>query len=260
MKPRVIPLALLKGDSLVFTSQNFEPWRSFGSLAQFLKLQISRGADELIVLDIDATRSCKPVSNRTLSLIRSLTNIPVSVGGFIRTPESATNCIRNGADKIVIGSLFFEDPGMVNDISKVIGAQSVTLKLDYSFSDVIGDFVLFDYRFGSTTAITLKEAISMLDSLEFGEIVLSSVDCDGNMEGIDFSVLDLIANINRPVILSGGAASDIDFIKGFRCQQLSGIAASTLFAYTKHTPLTIKASLDASGIPTRHLVRKWTNS
>ena len=258
MKPRVIPLALLKGDSLVFTSQQFVPWRSFGSLAQFLKLQISRGADELIVLDIDATRTSKSVSNRTLSLIRSLTNIPVSVGGFIYTPESATNCIKNGADKIVIGSLFLENPGMINDISKVIGAQSVTLKLDYSFSEVIGEFVLFDYRFSSTTAITLKKAISMLDSLEFGEIVLSSVDGDGIMKGIDLSVLDLTANINCPVILSGGAASDIDFIKGFRSQQLSGIAASTLFAYTKHTPLTIKTSLEESGIPTRQSISKYT--
>ena len=87
---------------------------------------------------------------------------------------------------------------------------------------------MFDYRSASNTTVTLKDAIAMLNTIEFGEIVLSSVDNDGKMTGIDLSVLSLIEDITRPVILSGGAASEIDFMSGFKAQQLSGIGVHFL--------------------------------
>ena len=253
MKPRIIPLALLRSSGVLITSQCFKPWRSFGTLPQFLKLQVSRQADELIILDLDASLNDSLVSSRTFSLAQSIANIPVAIGGGVKSADIASRYIQQGADKVIVTSLFIDNPQEIKAITDLIGVQSLSLKIDLKWSCDRQNYFVYDHRLGLSTDMCLDDAIGIIERYPVGELILSSVDNDGSMSGADFNFIKHTNSIGIPKIICGGVSSSSDFLDAFKIHDLSGVAASSIFAYTENTPVTIKKELAANGVSTRNI-------
>ena len=251
MKFRIIPLALLSGGSNVVTSQNFNPWRTIGSISQHLKLQVSRQADEIYIIDINSTVKNELISQRILQLIHKHCDIPVAVGGGIKSVKHAEQYIRQGADKIILTSIFLDDPEYIQEISNSIGFQSVALKLDFKYDQDSSSLRLWDYRSKTYSSMSINEVVRYLEKNSVGELVLTDVDKDGSMKGINFSLIKHFLDLDTPIVLSCGAGSPIDFLDAAKANLISGIAASSIFCYSEHTPCTIKQALKANGYNVR---------
>jgi len=253
MKPRIIPVALLKNSTSVFTSHLYSPWRSFGSLAQFIKLQVARQADEILVIDIEASLENREVDDRVFKLLVQNTNIPVSVCGGIMNVQTAINYIEKGADKVVLGIACLSQLETVAQITSILGVQSVSMRLDYKYSLSTGEPELYDYRSKSLTGRSIKSVISNLITCPVGEIILSDVSRDGSLKGLDIQIMRYFQSVNCPVVLSCGAGHPDHFYDAFACKGVSAVAASSIFAYTKETPASVKDYLVLKGIDMRRI-------
>jgi cyclase len=251
MKRRIIPAALLTGGSSVVTSQCFSPWRSVGSLAQHLELQVARNADEIHIIDITASSLSTQMSQRILSLCQSICNIPVGLGGGISDIDTAKRYIRQGADKVIIGSLFMVDRLLIRDICNCLGSQSVSLRLDYSYCPITRQPFIYDYLLGSKTDLHLYDALDIVRSIGPGELTLTCVDRDGLMQGLDPAILSINLDLDMPVLVAGGASSADDCLRAFNAGY-SGVVASSMFVHTENTPATLRNVLsDVYGVPMR---------
>ncbi len=209
MKKRIIPSILLKsGSTNACLSQVFSPWRTVGTLAQQLKLHVSRGCDELLILNPKPSfNGSLPFSDRLSKLITNNTDIPVAYSGGIRDEETASECINKCFDKVFLTSSFLDSPEVLSEIASVVGMQSVGVCLPYrSIGESTKRFV-WDYtRRECLTEKPLEFYIEKANECGAGEILLYSVDRDGTLAGFDEEILSLlqVCALSRPVLLGGG--------------------------------------------------------
>ena len=211
MKKRIIPSLLLSGGATnVCLSQQFSPWRTVGTLAQQLKLHVSRQCDELLVININKSVSSEfSLPSRLSQLISKNVDIPISYSGGINCALSAAQCINQSFDKVFLTSSFIHDPSELTSISSVLGVQSVGVSLPYKFDPASQKRYLWDYVTGSLLK-NMPLADSVLKAVECGagEIYLHSVDRDGLLEGLDEAILPLLQELQLsvPCLLGGGVA------------------------------------------------------
>ena len=188
MKKRIIPSILLSKGSNVCLSREFSPWRTIGALTQILRLHVQRGADELLVINLDSAGIFDELpSQRIFSIIRNEVDIPIAYAGGIASPQSAIACINSGFDKVYLTSIFLDTPGQVNDIASVIGVQSLGICLPFRRNN--DQYLIWDYRSKEFTNLDLRDAVHMAVNAGAGEILLYDVDSDGSLGGLDSTLL-----------------------------------------------------------------------
>ena len=254
MKKRIIPSILLNNGTNVFLSRNFQPWRSVGTLAQQLRLHVSRECDELLLINLTSSHnSCFQLSSRLLSLIRREVNVPISYVGGIDNSVSASECINSGFDKVYLTSAYIDNPSCIKEITSVIGVQSLGVCLPYTRLDNCSYPALWDFRSRSSLHTNLLDHITHLDKNGVGEILLYNVDRDGTMHGLDQLLLDDLASIsiNTPILMAGGAASSNDVTSILSSHLVQAIVAGSIFSLTENTPSTLRSECMASGLPMR---------
>ena len=258
MKKRIIPSLLLSGGATnVCLSQQFSPWRTVGTLAQQLKLHVSRQCDELLVVNINKNKLADfALPPRLPQLISRNVDIPISYAGGIRTAQSASQCINQSFDKVFLTSSFIQDPSELISISSVLGVQSVGVSLPYRFDLVSRKRFVWDYATGSLLKDkTLVDSILMAVDCGAGEIYLHSVDRDGSLEGLDEEILSLLQELQLsvPCLLGGGAGSPAHFSSVLSSEFVQGVVASSIFSLTEETPATIRDYCLMQGIPMRRV-------
>lgn len=237
----------------VVISRQFEPWRTVGILMQALRMHEQRTADELLILDITASKQNRIIDSRIFELISANVSIPVTVGGGVKSVEIAKQYIRNGADRICVNGGALDNIDLIGEISKTLGSQAVVANICYRWIEGIPE--VWDYRTRSKyDRIDLCSYISQLEDQGVGEIVLTSVDCDGSTNGADSKVIDFVFSSIQPktsLIQAGGIGSEV------HCEQVLGkgivsaVAAGSIFNLREHTPNTIRAYLASKNIPIR---------
>lgn len=252
MKKRIIPSILLKNGSSVCLSRGFSPWRTIGALTQVLRLHVQRGADELLVINLDSAGidDCLP-SDRIFRIIRNEVNIPISYVGGISSPDAAIKCINSGFDKVYLTSTFLDDPQKVKAISNIIGSQSLGVCLP--FRQYAFGYKVWDYRFRQPSKIVLSDAIDMAITYGAGELLLYDCLADGSLEGLDMSLYRELNldQVTVPVLHAGGAGTQEHFSSVLQNPFIHGVVAGSIFALTDATPLTIRHHCLSSGIPMR---------
>ena len=252
MKKRIIPSILINNGSNVCLSKNFSPWRTIGALTQNLRLHVQRGADELLLINLDSAGTMdKLPSKRIFSIVQNEVDIPISYAGGIASTAGAVDCINSGFDKVYITSLFLDKPKELQTISQVIGAQSLGICLPYKKNK--GQYYIWDYRTREITDLELGYAMRMATNCGAGEILLYSSEKDGSLEGIDLSIysqLDL-DKTSIPILLAGGTGKQEDFSQALSKPRIQGVVAGSIFALTNATPLTIRQHCLKVGIPMR---------
>ena len=249
LKIRIIPSLLYNGSNLVKGKQ-FNSWRTVGSVFQNIKLYSLRNVDELIFLDIEAYKN-KKVDFNLIDDFADECFMPLTVGGGIRSIEDIEEALRNGADKVSINSAAFYNHKLIKDAVKYFGSQCIILSIDYKI-DAKGNKKIFINSEKKLTDICLYEYVDKIEDTKPGEILLTSVDHDGMMQGYDIQTIKKINEIsNIPIIASGGAGSVEDIYSVIKETNVKAVAASSIFHFTEITPLNVKNYLSSKGIKVR---------
>lgn len=249
LKKRIIPSILLRGGRVV-TSQSFKPWRTVGSLSQYLKLQVGRESDELLIANVDHSCSGSFYTDRDLRLIRSTCNIPVTMLGGVDSFDKAEYLIAHGADRVGVCSALFNNPrSLLPGLIQRLGRQSVVV--DVPVKSINGEYHVWDWRLQKPVSL-LQDYLDDFGVDMPGEVMLSAVDNDGHMDGFNIDLIKCFS-LNCPLVLRGGAGIEEHFYTAFAHKEVSALAASSVFAFSEITPRTLHHALASQGIPVRHV-------
>lgn len=249
LKTRILPTLLYRGSGLV-KGVGFDAWRTVGAPVQAVRLYNMRQVDELVFLDIDATREGRAPDYALIDDIADDCFMPLTVGGGIRSVEHVERLLEVGADKVSINSAAFEVDGLVAEVARRFGAQCVVASVD---ARRVEDGWRVATRSGTyATDLDPIEFCRVLEREGAGEILLTSVERDGTMTGYDIELCRAVSDaVGIPVIASGGAGS-IEHVRDVLLNgRASAAAMASLFHFTELTPLEIKSALAKDGIPVR---------
>lgn len=245
-----MPTILYNGCELV-KGVKFDGWRCIGSVMQSVKVYNMRQVDELIFLDIRATLEHRKPDFKMIDDIADECFMPFTVGGGIATLNDVKNLFDVGADKIAINSTAHSNPKIVQQISEKFGSQCVVVSIDVR-KNIDGSYQVFSH---SGTQRTEKDPVVFAQEMEqmgAGEILLTSIDLDGTMQGYDIDLINKVSNaVTIPVIASGGAGSYSDMLQAINQGGASAIAAASIFHFTHQTPLEAKKYLAQQGVNVR---------
>jgi cyclase len=246
---RIIPCLDTDGERVV-KGINFVRLRDAGDPATLAARYNSEGADELVVLDIAASRDRRPTFLETIRRVAAQLAIPLTAGGGIRTLDDARAVVRAGADKVTVNTAAVSRPTLISELSREFGAQAVVLAIDAKRGDDRWEVMVRGGRDATgLDAITwAKQGIS----LGAGEILLTSVDRDGTQKGFDVPLTAAISRaVTVPVIASGGAKLPEHFVEIF----IQGAADAALAASIFHDGIQpireLKEFLASNGVEVR---------
>src|SRR5438552_8090572 len=200
---RIIPCLDTDGARVV-KGVNFVGLRDAGDPVELAARYDAEGADELIVLDIAASRDRRPTFLETIRRVAEQLAIPLTAGGGIRTLQDAISVVRAGADKVTVNTAAVQRPGLITELSEEFGAQAVVLAIDGKRSGDRWEVMVRGGR--DTTGLDAIDWAKRGVSLGAGEILITSVDRDGTQQGFDVPLTSAISRaVSVPVIASGGA-------------------------------------------------------
>ena len=229
LRPRITPCLLIKNGGLVKTVRFGEP-KYVGDPVNAVKIFNEKEADELIVLDIDATAESREPNYRLIGQIAAECRMPLCYGGGIKSAEQAKRIIGLGVEKISISSAAIADPTLISNIAQEIGSQSVVVILDVKSSRSGYEVWTHNgcHRTGKAPELVAQEA----ERLGAGEIIVNSIDNDGAMKGYDLALAKRMrAATNLPMTVLGGAGSLADIGKLIDVCGVVGAAAGSLFVF-----------------------------
>lgn len=248
---RIIPCLDCK-DGRVVKGTSFLNLRDVGDPVEVAYAYDKEGADELVFLDITATSDGR---NTTVELVRRVAEqvfIPFTVGGGIKSVDDFKNLLREGADKISVNSAAILNPSLISEAADKFGSQCVVVAIDAKRRKDNKGWTI--YRSGGRIDMGLDavEWAMKAEKLGAGEILLTSMDCDGQKNGYDIELTRSIAdNVNIPVIASGGAGTMEHFKDAFLEGRADAVLAASLFHYKEMEICDLKRYLRENNIPVR---------
>ncbi len=249
-KVRVMPTLLFKDVGLV-KGVAFDSWRRVGAAMQAVKVYNMREVDELVFLDITATRDGRPPDFATVDDLADECFMPLTAGGGVRSSEDVRRLLRVGADKVALNTAAVEKPELLREIAERFGSQCVVVSID-ARRHANGRYEVFTH---AGTLATGKDPVSVARQAEAfcaGELLVTSIDRDGTMTGYDIELTRQVAEaVSIPVIASGGAGRYDDMVEAIGQGKASAVAAASMFHFTEQTPLEAKRHLRRAGINVR---------
>lgn len=248
---RIIPCLDVRGGRVV-KGVRFQDLRDAGDPADQAARYAQMGADELVVLDVSATEEERGAAKTTVEAVRAVLNIPLTVGGGVRSVADAAGLLNAGADKVGINTAAVENPGLIDDLATQFGRQCVVVAVDAarSLSMPSGYEVVTrsgKCRTGVDAAQWCRDAMDR----GAGELILTSWDQDGTRAGYENNLIGAVANAVRvPLIASGGAAGASDLVEAFKAGADGALAAS-IFHDGDLTVAELKAQLSQQGVIVR---------
>jgi cyclase len=268
---RIIPCLDCK-DGRVVKGVQFIELRDAGDPAVLAEAYNHEGADELVALDISASREGRATWMETVYRIARKVFIPLTVGGGVRTADDGRRLLSAGADKVAVNTAAVERPELVEELAGRFGRQAVVVAIDarrrrprrgsgLHASGIrenpeggrpASNWSVATYGGARETGIDAVEWARRAEALGAGEILLTSMDADGTRRGFDCELTSVISQAARiPVIASGGAGRPEDFAEVFMCGAADAALAASIFHYRQYTIRRLKEYLQSRGIPVR---------
>ena len=219
---------------------------------QAVKVYNMREVDELVFLDITATPDGRQPDFELIDDLADECFMPLTVGGGIRDVEDVRRLLLVGADKVAINTAALERPELIAECANHFGSQCLVVSID-ARRESDGRHRVYSHSGSRPTEIDPVSAAKRAEEEGAGEILLTSIDRDGTMEGYDIELTKNVCDaVNVPVIASGGAGSPEDMVAALRDGHASAIAAASIFHFTQQTPAEAKAVLRDHDFPMRN--------
>lgn len=248
---RIIP-CLDVNNGRVVKGVNFVNLRDAGDSVEIAAAYDKAGADELVFLDITASSDNRRTVVDMVRKVAETVFIPFTVGGGIRTVEDFRMLLREGADKISINSSAIDNPRLISDSADKFGRQCVVVAIDARRRADGKGWNIYKHGGRVDVGIDALEWAMEADRLGAGEILLTSMDCDGTRNGYDNELTSLIAShVSVPVIASGGAGNKEHFYDALTKGGADAVLAASLFHYKELEIRDLKEYLSERGIAVR---------
>ncbi len=231
LQPRIIPCLLVHKKGLVKTTK-FKDSKYVGDPINAVKIFNEKEADELTVLDIDATVENREPDFKMIENLAVECRMPLCYGGGIKTVDQALRILSLGVEKIALSSVILDNPKLISEISERVGNQSVVVVLDVKKKLLGNKYEVFTHNGTKKTGKCPIDFAIEIEKLGAGEIVINSIDNDGVMNGYDLNLVEKIKEkISIPFTVLGGAGSVDDIRKLVSKYSVIGAAAGSLFVF-----------------------------
>ena len=248
---RIIPCLDIK-DGRVVKGINFVNLRDAGDAAEVAAAYDKAGADEVVFLDITASADSRSTQLEWVRQVASKVFIPFTVGGGIRTVEDFKILLREGADKISINSAAIMNPQLISDAADKFGSQCVVVAIDAKKREDGTGWNIYKNGGRVDMGMDAVEWAITAEKMGAGEILLTSMDCDGTKAGYDLLLTKTIAEaVSIPVIASGGAGTMEHFYEAFTEGKAEATLAASLFHYKELEIKQLKEYLNNKGVSVR---------
>ncbi len=257
---RIIPCLDCK-DGRVVKGIHFVNLRDAGDPGEMAEMYNREGADELVMLDISATREGRRTLMETVRRVARRLFIPLTVGGGVRALDDAHRLLSAGADKVGVNTAAVETPEVVRTIAESYGRQAIVVAIDArrirnstpaSLNGEPPRWEVVTHAGTRPTGLDALEWARRAEELGAGEILLTSMDADGTQAGFDCELTATIARaLHIPVIASGGAGSPEHIAEVFQRGWADAALAASIFHYETHTIRSLKQYLREQGVPVR---------
>lgn len=248
---RIIP-CLDVNNGRVVKGINFVNLRDAGDPVEIAEAYDKAGADEVVFLDITASSDARKTVVDMVRRVAEKVFIPFTVGGGIRTVEDFRELLREGADKISINSSAINNPRLISDAADKFGRQCVVVAIDAKRRADGSGWNIYKNGGRVDVGIDAVEWAMQADKMGAGEILLTSMDCDGTKAGYDIELTRIIAeNVSIPVIASGGAGTKEHFYDALTEGKADAALAASLFHYKELEIRELKDYLKGRNVPVR---------
>ena len=256
LSKRIIP-CLDVDNGRVVKGIKFRGVKDAGDPVELAKKYSDQGADELVFLDITASKQDREIMKSMVKKVASVIDIPFTVGGGIKTLADAREILLNGADKVSINTASVKNPELVTELMKIFGRQCIVAAMDVKRNYGTDDkhtatsgpdkdyyFEVMIYGGSKGTGIDAIQWAKKVEELGAGEILLTSIDADGTKNGYDIELTNTICNnVRIPVIASGGCGSSEHMVEVFNKTDVDAVLAASIFHYDKLTLEKVKKNL-----------------
>ena len=231
LHPRIIPCLLIHNKGLVKTMR-FKDSKYVGDPINAVRIFNEKKVDELIVLDIDATREGREPNYGVIENLASECRMPLCYGGGIKNMEQAQRIFGLGVEKIAVSSIAVKNPNIITEMASRVGNQSVVVVLDVKKNVLSSNYELFTHNGSKGTGVDPVKFALQMERAGAGELVINSIDRDGLMNGYDHTIIDRIMEVTDiPITVMGGAGSLEDIGVVVRKHGIIGAAAGSLFVF-----------------------------
>ena len=249
LSKRIIPcLDIDKGR--VVKGKSFINLVDAGDPSELSKHYNAEGADELVFLDITASHEQRKAIIDVVEKVSSEVFIPLTVGGGIRNLDNISELLLAGADKVSINTSAIENPEFIKKSSSKFGSQCIVVAIDAKKTN--GSWNVYTYGGRKDTGINVIEWARKANEYGAGEILLTSMDMDGNKDGYDIDLLNIVSNeVNIPVIASGGAGTMEHIYDALVVGNSDAVLAASIFHFEELTIQQVKKFLNSKGVSVR---------
>jgi cyclase len=231
LRPRITPCLLVHKGGLVKTIQFGAP-KYVGDPINAVKIFNEKESDELVVLDIDATRNGAVPDMTLIGRLASECRMPLCYGGGIKTVDQTRRIIGLGVEKVAISSVAIDDPSFISAIAREIGSQSVVVVIDAKPAVKGGPVEAWTHNGTRRTQCLATDVARQAEELGAGEVVINSIDRDGMMMGYDIALATSIRQATTlPITVLGGAGSPAHMTAVIRACGVVGVSAGSLFVF-----------------------------
>lgn len=247
---RIIPCLDVK-DGRVVKGTNFVGLRDAGDPVELSAIYDREIADELVLLDITASHEQRNTMVQVVSACASQVFIPFTVGGGIRSVEDIRKMLKAGADKVSLNTAAINNPSLIKDGAEKFGSQCIVIAIDARKSGE-NTWEVFINGGRTSTGLDAVEWAKKAVALGAGEVLLTSMDCDGTKDGYDIALTRAVSEaVDVPVIASGGAGELAHFYDVLTKGKADAVLAASVFHYGQFTVREVKEYLKSRGVEVR---------
>ena len=249
LKVRVIPTLLYKSVGLV-KGVGFNSWRRVDTVLPAIKVYNMREVDELILLDIEATNENRDPDYDEIRDFSRECFVPFCVGGGIHNIEQIRQLLRAGADKVAINTAAYSNISLITEGADLFGSQCIVASIDCR--KIGTEYHCFSHNGTVDTGYQVEQWAKKVVDAGAGEILLTSIELDGTMEGYDIELIKKVtASVSVPVIASGGDGNYEHMREAIVDAGASAVAAASIYHFTEQTPKEAKEYLQEHGVEVR---------
>jgi cyclase len=229
---RIIPALLLMNDGL-YKTVRFKSPKYVGDPINTVRIFNEKGADEIVLLDIGASKEKTGINYKKIGEIAGEAFMPMGYGGGVRTFDDAKRVFDAGFEKVIINTAAAENPSLIGEIAKVYGSQSAVVSIDARVGWT-GGYKVHVAGGSKNTGRSPADYAKDMENAGAGEVILNSIDRDGTWEGYDLKLIRMVSEaVTVPVIACGGASGMDDLTKAVTEGGASAVAAGSMFVYQK---------------------------